>query len=73
MHIGDSAVTPAGEFEILLNTVSGRRYALDTTTNLVTQPFYPYIEDIEAFGDTILITITNLNGEACYYRMRLDP
>ena len=70
---GEIATTPTGFMDIHMHTVAGRRYALDTTTNLVAQPFYPLMEGIEAFGDTVVITITNLNGKASYYRIRLDP
>jgi len=73
MHMGGGAITPAGDFEIFLHTVAGRRYTLDATTNLVVQPFYPYLEGIEAYDNTVIITLTNLNAEASFYRMRLDP
>ena len=70
---GEIAPTQEGYMDIYMHTVAGRRYALDTTTNLVTQPFYPLMDGIEAFGDSVIITLTNLNDKTSYYRIRLDP
>ncbi len=73
MYIGNMVITPLGYLNMDLHTAAGYRYAVDTTTNLITQPFYPLLEGIDASGDITVITITNLSNEASYYRMRLDP
>ncbi len=48
---GEIATTPARDLDLLMHTVAGRRYALDTTTNLVMQPFYPLLEGTDSFCD----------------------
>ena len=73
LHMGAFALQPSGSLDLTLHTVAGRRYALDCTTNLLTQPFFPLIEDIYAVGATTLVTITNSADEARFYRLRLDP
>ena len=73
MFMGIPILTPLGYLNIDLHTTAGYHYAVDTTTNLIAQPFYPLMEGIEAFGDITVITITNISSEAAFYRMRLDP
>jgi len=73
MRTGDLTPAPAGGLNLHLLTVSGRCYAVDYSTNLVTHPFTPLIEGLEAVGDTIVIPVTNSLGRIGYYRMRLDP
>ncbi len=73
LYMGPLAFQPSGDLDFTLYTVAGRRYALDCSTNLVSQPFYPLVEEIYALGDLTFITITNTTDEASFYRLRLDP
>jgi len=73
MKMGQPIVAPSGNLDLQLHTVAGRRYAIDYSTNLVTQPFIPFIEGLEATSNTLTITLTNQLDKATYYRMRLDP
>jgi len=73
MHIGSPAYDAAGGIAIPLHTVAGRRYILECSTNLMTDPFRTLIDNVTATGNMTVITITNSAGAACYYRMRLTP
>ena len=73
MHLGPPVFTQSGHLNLYLHTVSGRRYVLESTTNLVTQPFAPLMGPINAVDDMTVITIIDPDVPACFYRIRLDP
>jgi hypothetical protein len=73
MYISKQEVNAGGSLDIAMHTVAGRRYILESTTNIVTEAFLPLVQNIEAVGDITIITVTNFSGDACFYRMRLTP